>query len=372
MNSYHLKPVKILHTAETLRGGIASYLDEILPSQVERYGYGNVGILVGASQLRELKKLHGVIIHTHSDSRNRFNNTLALGRKLCKLTLEFNFDVVHAHSTLAGLATRVMLFNKKKRPRIVYCAHGWAFDRVAPVWQLIAARLLERTLAPLTDSIICISQHDLRSAQKAGLPTERLLKIANGISIVADTEPPARPVEWPPGRIKVLFAGRFDRQKGIDVFSKAMEALGSQWHGLAIGTPVVDKHFVMNFPVNLTLCGWLPRAKVQHYIFTSDVVVIPSRWEGFGLIAVEAMRAGKAVIATTVGGLAEIVVDGSTGRQIKPDSAAELEIALRSLEIKGLEAMGRAGHQRFLEHYTADRLNSELFQLYESHTLRDA
>src|SRR5690606_31345080 len=98
------------------------------------------------------------------------------------LIAETDCDLVHAHSTFAGVAARVVLGPLRRRPKLVYCAHGWAFDRAAPWLQLQAARALELALSPLADRIVCISAHDMRSARAAGLPGARLTLLTNGIA----------------------------------------------------------------------------------------------------------------------------------------------------------------------------------------------
>ena len=354
--------MKILHVAETLRGGIASYLDEILPAQIARYGPGAIGILAGEDQIRELKRVTGLCLFTYRADDGRLKRTLGLARALRGIVAQGDFDLVHAHSTFAGIAARVVLGPLRQRPKLVYCAHGWAFDRAAPWLHLQAARALELALSPFTDRIVCISAHDLRSARAAGLPRARLTLLTNGIA--ADSRVEQGDAAWPSDAIRVLFVGRFDRQKGADIFADTMAALGSGWHGCAIGAPVVDGA-MPGFPPNVTCAGWLSRDEVQRYLASCDVLVVPSRWEGFGLIAVEAMRAGKAVVAARVGGLADIVVDGSTGRLVAPHDASGFIAALRTLGRDELAAMGRAGRTRFLREYTAESLNRGLFALYD-------
>lgn len=355
--------MKILHVAETLRGGIASYLDEILPAQLARYGPGKIGILAAEDQVHELKPLRGLCVLTYAAEAGRMRRTIGLARTLRQVVAETDCDLVHAHSTFAGVAARVVLGPLRRRPKLVYCAHGWAFDRAAPWPHLQAARALELALSPLADRIVCISAHDMRSARAAGLPGSRLTLLPNGIA--AESQAAADGPAWATGAIRVLFVGRFDRQKGADIFAATMAALGSGWHGCAIGAPVVDGA-APEFPPNVTCAGWLRRDEVQHYLASCDVLVVPSRWEGFGLIAVEAMRAGKAVVAARVGGLADIVVDGVTGRLVPPHEASGFVAALRELDRAELRAMGVAGRTRFLREYTADTLNRGLFALYDT------
>lgn len=357
-----MQSIRVLHVAETLRGGIASYLEEILPAQVDHYGQDQVALLAPALQLQDLAPLPGLQVLACPSEGGRLIRTCRLAWKLHCLVRTTTYDVIHAHSTFAGIAMRCVLGWRRQRPRLVYCAHGWAFDRLAPKLHTLVAQLLERVLARCTDAIVCISRHDLNSARNAMLPTDRLVLLTNAIS--AQFTIPPTPVSWPHEGIKVLFVGRFDRQKGSDIFASAMALLGTGWCSVAIGSRVVDDSSPTLFPANITALGWLPRTQVQQYLASCDVLVVPSRWEGFGLVALEAMRAGKAVVAARVGGLAEIVVDGVTGRLVTPGSAPELADTLRSLTPAELHTLGSAGYNRFLRQYTADDLNQGLFELY--------
>ncbi len=118
-------------------------------------------------------------------------------------------------------------------------------------------------------------------------------------------------------------------------------------------------------PPNARTTGWLSPSEIEAFYQSADIVVVPSRWEGFGLIAVEAMRAGLPVIASRVGGLPEIVEDGVTGLLIPPEDTAALVNALRDLSYERLSAMGRAGRERFQRHFTLDRVHRQITELYQ-------
>jgi hypothetical protein len=83
------------------------------------------------------------------------------------------------------------------------------------------------------------------------------------------------------------------------------------------------------------------------------------------MVAIEAMRAGVAVIASAVPGLIEVVEDGVTGRLFPPENPAALALVLDSLESNACSAMGMQGRARFLKHYTHERMNTELVAVYE-------
>jgi len=362
----HGKPLEcssILHVAETLKGGIASYLDEILPSQVSKFG--SVCLLVPSGQDVQQYKDLGVSVNVFQPSRLRFNNILLLICAIFNL-LKFNrIDLVHAHSTFAGVAVRIAFRLLSRHTKVIYCSHGWAFDRVATKYVNYFYGRIELTLSYLTDAIICISNHDYQSAKNVGISQARLILISNAIS---SKLPFISKVEWPDVSHRLLFIGRFDKQKGVDIFIDAMRDIGSDVFAYLIGCPVLDEDNITSLPANVKAIGWLPRDMVQQYILSTHVVVVPSRWEGFGLTALEAMRANKPVIASRVGGLVELVIDGKTGFLVDPNSTSDLLNKMRKCFNGSVDLyqLGLAARDHFEQNFTADRLNKELFLLYST------
>jgi glycosyltransferase involved in cell wall biosynthesis len=98
------------------------------------------------------------------------------------------------------------------------------------------------------------------------------------------------------------------------------------------------------------------------------IVVVPSLGEGFGMVALEAMERGRAVIASSVGGLPEIVVDGETGLLVPPGDPGALAAAIRTLvtDPERVVAMGAAGRRRALEAFAQARCTQRTSELYEA------
>ncbi len=112
------------------------------------------------------------------------------------------------------------------------------------------------------------------------------------------------------------------------------------------------------------MLGWVAPTDIAAQMQAADLVVVPSGWEGFGLAAAEAIRAGKPVIASNVGGLRELVTEGVNGRLVPPDSPDALRAALMTDSLQMLKAMGEAGHRIYLQRFTAARMNQSLLGIY--------
>jgi len=361
----------ILHVAEILAGGTASYLSEILAAQRADRRIASVRLLLPEFHRDALAIPPGCEAAYFGGGASRAWRSLALARALRATLRERPASVVHLHGSYAGFAGRLAV--PAWRERIVYCSHGWAFDRAVAGWANRLVAGVERALAPLAQAIVCISRHDHALALQVGIAPARLRLVCNGVRDLSAVPPSEQP-EWPalgasqePGALRCLFVGRLDRQKGVEVF---LAALADQpgLSGAVVGGSVVsgaDGASGLQVPANVAMLGWRDREAVRRWIAACDVLVVPSRWEGFGLIAAEGMRAGKPVVASEVGGLRELVVDGLTGRLVPPDDPAALRRALLQLRRMDPRAMGAAGRARFLAHFEARRMNEALVQLYQ-------
>jgi glycosyltransferase involved in cell wall biosynthesis len=362
-------PRRVVHAAENIKGGVGTYLRDLLTMQRAHFGDGAVVAVVPETQADILQSPPGVEIVTFDNRGPRWLSTLRLARRMSEVVSTTNPSVIHLHSTFAGLALRPlfrwMRIRGTSTAPVVYCAHGWAFDRETSRASRQLAISLERSLASWCDAIVCISAHEMGLARKAGIARDRLVLVGNGVPREALSANGTRAVEWPAGKRRVLFVGRFDRQKGVDLLLDALGELKDSAFACLVGDSVLGDGAPLNLPENARATGWLAGPELAAYYASADVLVAPSRWEGFGLIAAEGMRAGLPVIATRVGGLLEIVEHGVTGLLVEPGDRAALIDAIRNTPDESLRSMGEAGRQRFLSHYTLDRVHAQLTALYQ-------
>jgi len=183
------------------------------------------------------------------------------------------------------------------------------------------------------------------------------------------------------GRKRLVTVARLYPEKGVDVLLDAAALVLARCGDL-------DVHIVGGGPLrallerqaralgiasSVTFHGML--SDVSAPLLTADVFVLTSRSEGLGVAAIEAMAASKPVVASAVGGLPEVVVDGETGLLVCPrsvvhgeaelDPAAFAEAILRVLRTPGLaQSMGRAGRTRYEEQFTVRRFASQYETLY--------
>lgn len=353
--------MKILHVFETIPGGPATYFNEIVPSQIKALGEDNVRVIVPDAHIRFLSNTPASCISTFV-RRKRFTALPALARAVMREVKDYKPDIVHAHSTLAGAICRLISVIPGRFPPVVYCPHGWVFDMETLGKFRHPARWVERLLSPLARSIVAISGYEYEQGLKAGIAARRMVVIENGIS---SQMPAATPTQWVDDRVKVLFIGRLDRQKGVDILLRAAASLRERAVFRVIGAHVTTRSdLTETIPDNVALLGWKSPEDIAGHLAVCDVVAMPSRWEGFGLVALEAMRARKPVIASAVGGLQSVVSDGETGILFPAGDDRALAAAIVSRDSEAWAQMGAAGYERFMDRYRSERTNEELMQLY--------
>lgn len=350
--------MKILHVAESIKGGCGTYLNEIVPLQVRALGERQVRCLVPREHAAQLPRVDAALLHTF-ERPGRLAGLPRLAREIRRVVREWRPDLIHAHSTFAGALARVL---PGLQPPVVYCPHGWVFDVEQPGAARWATAWAERLMSQRCARIVAISEAERRRGERAGIAPRRLVVVPNGIA----AEAPGARAAWDTPRLRVLFVGRLDRQKGVDVLVEAARGLGDRISVRIVGDAVVAGRRPEwgADAAHLEWLGWQDHAGVAAQLNACDVVVMPSRWEGFGLVAVEAMRAGKPVWASAVGGLREVVADGVTGRLFPVGDVAALRALLAQARRDRLQRMGEAGRQRFLAHFTSDRTHAALLGLY--------
>jgi len=358
--------MKVLHIAQMLKGGVGAYLCEILPPQIVRLGAESIVILVAEDQVPFLPPVPRETIRTFDTSKRTPWALIKMAIDARRLMMREKVDIVHLHSTFAGAIVRLaLLVPPWRRPKLVYCSHGWAFNmRVSSIRRFLYSAM-ELLLSPLADRILCISQFELDAAAKRGLSNRRLRLVYNGVARQVPASS-ATIVEFDDDKLNLLFIGRQDKQKGFPVLAEAMKRLESfPIHLHAIGAPVVkDESVTTDQAPNITQHGWQSRERIPQFISASDAIVVPSLWEGFGLAAIEAMRQGKAVCASAVDALPEVVLDGVSGRLFPPEDPVALAQLLSSLDKAELSRLGANGANIFFDRFTAERMNEEILGIY--------
>lgn len=354
--------MKVLHVCEYVNGGIATYLKEIIAFQKQDKRIGEVSVALSQYKSERLG-LRDVAVYYYDYKRSPKNFFKAM-KQIQQIIRRVDPDVIHVHSTFAGFFVRVPYFFKRKKVKIVYCAHGWSFLMDTGFAKKQLYGLIERMLARKTDRIINISENELSGSLKYHLPAKKLRVIYNGVRADILNREFKPPLTLDSSKINLLFIGRFDAQKGIDLLINVFNR--HAFAGIAlylIGNPVLDSPTI-HLPANITSLGWIDHDLLDAYYRHFDAIIIPSRWEGFGLVALEAMRNHKAVLASNRGALPEIVVNGETGYLFDLDKPGDISRLLSAVNKADLKRLGENGYQRFVRRFSSRSMNEAIIEEY--------
>ena len=338
-------PLKVAHVVEGCQGGVGSTVRNLIDAQCQDPGIGEVHLVADPCRLGDMLQDAPAIIHHYQSSRRPhllLQTSWRLKRKLRSIAP----DVVYLHSAFPGLYGRLR-WKKQPEPWVtIYCAHGWPFTQQISLPARKLYTLIERILARQTEAIVSISysEFDAAATGKVLAPVHRV--IYHG---VPDKKlPSSLPVPVDPDRLNLGFIGRFDRQKGLDLLLRTFADPRLRHITLwLIGGSTLGHNVVIPDQANIRLIGWVPNARIDDYISCFDAVVVPSRWEGFGVIALEAMRNSKPVLASRTGGLAELVIDRVNGRLFNPGELTDLTRILLEISKPELARMGRTAAEIF-------------------------
>ena len=249
-------------------------------------------------------------------------------------------------------------------PILASTKHGFNFFR-----EKRAFAIADRLVAWRADPHIAISHGLARYLAAVEGFSENAFTVVH-YGIVARAEPPA--AEAP--ATDLLCVGRLVPIKGHDVllraFAEARRAVPALDLRLA-GNGDLEQELrrqvgELGLDDAVSLLGLV--RPVEPLLESAGIVVVPSLGEGFGMVALEAMERGRPVIASDVGGLAEIVVDGETGLIVPPGDDAALARAIVELsrDPDRAAAMGRAGRRRAVEVFDQARCTERTAELYEA------
>lgn len=282
-----------------------------------------------------------------------FTVGLSLGRQLRERLRAHDFDLVHTHipnaPTLPLLATR-----------IASCAQVGTFHTASAhsLLESAAAPLLQRSLARL-DARIAVSPTALAKAQ-THYPGDYSL-IPNGVD-VERFHPGVAPFErWrDPQRVNILFVGRLDPRKGLGTLLRAIPEVIERTRGrarlLVVGDSCLRARFEsMVSPAarpDVQFLGNVSIADLPRWYATGDLFVSPATGnESFGIVLLEAMASGRAVLASDIPGYRTVIHPGDNGVVVPPGDVPALAQALVSLvgDDARRQALAERGRARALD-----------------------
>ncbi|WP_426160217.1 glycosyltransferase [Pseudomonas sp. TSRC2-2] len=357
---------KILHVAETIKGGVATVIRTISASPEDDAANYQLVYLVPEDQAKELHGIAPQQVRTFPRSGRNVPSLLRFAWRLSQVLLKEKPDVVHLHSTFSGVIGRVVcvLLRPWRKPKIVYCPHAFSFlMESSPTKQKVYA-WIERVLQKVTDVIICVSQYELDKAARFGIDRKRMKLIYNGIPH-KDDAPKSAGAE----PIHLLFVGRLDYQKGFDVLLKAYAKVKRNDLKLTVVGSAVNEDSVECPPMDsVEYLPWVTPSEVQALYQKADALIVPSRWEGFAMVPLEGMAMGLPVIASNCTSLPELVTNEVSGYVFPSGDHQALADVLTIIQRPRLLDLGNEGRSIVRERFSAALMIRQTYALYHAPT----
>ena len=306
-----------------------------------------------------------------------------------------DFDLLHVHSSgrIAGMVRAAA--KQRKIPYIVSFHRGYLQtpekerrEMERPLRHTFSCgRFIElvygwrRKFISDADGIVCVGEGEADFLRERW-PNKRILRLPNGV----DYERFATPVKTnvrkafgiPPYRTLLLCVSRIDDQKNQKLLVRFVSTLteeGENVHALLIGPPSTDyylkeltelaKELQVDDRVTIVPGLGADDERLIAAYQDSDVFIMPSRDETFGIVVLEAWSAGLPVLASAVGGLKQLVRDGENGLLFEPDNLGSLLNAYRTLSRYGLKDKLAANARREAEtRYSYNTMSSRLAEFY--------
>ncbi len=274
------------------------------------------------------------------------------------------FDVLHFHDD-TDLSFPLTL-TRMKKPRLFTC-HSLPYSVDFYAHQTLARRLFTTS----SDLFHVFSGVDARNLRHLGVKQDRIRIIPHGIDVSLfnqNEEKITRDI------VRIVWFGRIERSKGLIVLLRALNLLRSDFQNveLLIGGQVWNARYYRELvdyvrAVNLeeaSFTGFV--GDLPSFLHQADIFVLPSLSETFGIVNLEAMASGLPIVASSVGGVPDVVADNETGFLVPPGDPVKLAKKLRLLVTdRDLRRdMGRKGRQRVESLYSIDKMAASVLQTY--------
>lgn len=359
----------IVHIAQSA-GGVAEYLYMFLKNFKDE-NFENI-LIVSEDYKEQLERfkpytsnIYIVPMVREIDLKKDLKSIIEV-RKILK---QIKPDIIYMHSSKAGAIGRIALvFNFKAKK--LYNAHGWYFNAQISDKKKKIFALIEKILAIKTDRIINISKSEYESALRYKIaPKKKMCIIENGIDFTKfknndkNREETRKEYNIKENEIVIGVVGRLSEQKDPMTMIKAFELVHKENKNtrlMYVGSGELEEEVKKyarenNISDKVIITGWVNN--VEKYIPAFDIAVLPSKWEGFGLVLIEYMACDKPIIATNVGGIKDIIKNEENGLLVEGENEKQLYEAIkRYIKDKKILIDILKKNKRYIEKYNITSL----------------
>ena len=273
-----------------------------------------------------------------------------------------SYDIIHYHEADLSFPLFSLFIRKPK----IFHLHGFDVD-FYKTYHL--SRFIFKHVA---DLYISLYEHMKKNLVELGIPEDQIRHLPNGIDVN---------IFRPRGKKEdnlVLFVGRITFTKGLHILLKSLVYLKKSIHLVIIGPPDWDVEYFQEMlrridgenkkgPHRITYLGAQDQTNVVRWFQKAAIFVLPSFKEAFPIVNLEALSCETPVVATNVGGISEVVRDGTNGILVPPNSAIRLAEAMQYLlDYEDIRIkFGREGRKWVVKHFSSEVSVKRLYKIYK-------
>ncbi len=373
-----MRKIKILYIITLAEiGGAQTHLRSLVEN-LDRENFEITAVTSSTGPLiTKLKLMNICVIKCVSMGRElNFRSDLKTLKFLYTLCRKEKFDIVHAHSSKAGFLGRVAAY-LAGIPVILFSVHGFAFNVENNFWKKKIYILIEYLAGKFSSHVICVSSRDLEHAIEEGiLSAKKVQQIANGVNVKnfysANRKSTRIALCVKDHEILIGTVARLAKAKGQEYLIQAVSSLVNKYPHvkfLLVGSGKEEGFFKklihdLDLENHFILTG--DREDIPDLLAAIDIFAFPSLSESMPYAVLEAMAAGKPIVASKTGGISELIKNGLEGYLVEPGNISALEEALKVLiEDEPLKVkMGECGRKKVEAHFGLDRTIRKTMGLY--------
>ncbi|MFP4979266.1 glycosyltransferase family 4 protein [Paenibacillus sp. CN-4] len=299
-------------------------------------------------------------------------------KELVKIVDENNYSIIHCHTPMGGVLARLAARRSRKTigTKVFYTAHGFHFFKGAPLINWLMYFPIELIFSKYTDVLITINNEDYLRA-KSYFKSKKVMYVPGvGIdtgkfkNVEIEKENVLKKLGVQNKKLLLLSVGELNANKNHEVVLKALKLLNdSEIHYVICGEGRLKDYLValikeLGLQEQVHLLGF--RKDIPDICLISDIFIFPSKREGLGLAALEAMAAGLPIVTSNVHGIVDYSINGITGYSTNPKNVEGFANAIKLLatDSKLRNEMGHNNKER-VEKYSLENVLNEMKTLYK-------
>ena len=297
-------------------------------------------------------------------------------KQIRKLAKENDYDIIHCHTPIAAACTRIACIGvRSKRTKVIYTAHGFHFHRSSPLWNWLIYYPIEWLCSFFTDMIITINAEDYEFARKR--LHAKMINYVPGVGLDVDRfrntlieKGVKREILGIPKDVFLLLSvGELNSNKNHEVIIKAIASLNDKNIHYAIAGKGELREYLIQLATELNLDNQLHLLGFRHDInelnCCADVFCFPSKREGLGIAALEAMASGLPIITSNIHGINDYSINGITGFKCDPCDVEAFADAIQKLEMDtAMRKQISNTNKNRVEKYSSRNINKSMKDIY--------